>query len=369
MPIDSSSLWEQVQLGEDTDIELKAVEFRGGKVSAPRKDPLADEMAAFGNSHGGRLVLGVTDDRQPQSLDPRQLDALVRHIREICTDNIKPPLDFEVFRVPAPEPASGGALVVEIPESAVVHQSPGGYFRRWGDTRQQMNSVRIRRLSALRGQSDTASTDTQMVRETGVNSLRADLWRRYASSRADDPAEVALSKLKFAKTDSNGVMRATVGGVLLASEDPRTWLPNAWIQAVCYRGNQPDASRQLDARDIGGPLDQQIREALRFVIANRRVAAYKDPARTDVPQFSERAVFEAVVNAVVHRQAGRSDRGLHRHRAEPEVRARPVLARRPGARRHRRGRSRRGAAGEVRDRERHVPRLRLPPQDRRVGAG
>ena len=37
------------------------------------------------------------------------------------------------------------------------------------------------------------------------------------------------------------------------------------------------------------------------MVRNRRVAAYKDPARADVPQFSERAVFEAVVNAVVHR--------------------------------------------------------------------
>ena len=40
---------------------------------------------------------------------------------------------------------------------------------------------------------------------------------------------------------------------------------------------------------------------MRFVVRNRRVAAFKDPARADVPQFSERAVFEAVVNAVVHR--------------------------------------------------------------------
>ena len=62
MPIDPALLWNQVALGEDTDLEMKEVEFRGGRVSAPRRDPLADEIAAFGNAEGGRLVLGVTDE-------------------------------------------------------------------------------------------------------------------------------------------------------------------------------------------------------------------------------------------------------------------------------------------------------------------
>ena len=301
MPMDPTRLWQQVALGEDTDLELKVVEFRGGNVIAPRRDALADEFAAFGNADGGRTVLGVTDDRQPQALDPAQLDALANLVTEICTDTIKPPLDYRVFRVPVPEPARGGALVVEIPESVAVHRSPGGYFRRRGDTKRQMDSAQIRRLSQTRGQSDAASTDTQVVQGTSVGSLEPDLWRRYVSSRAEDSGEIALTKLKFVKTDSHGTLRATVGGVLLAAEDPREWLSNAWIQAVCYRGDRADVGRQLDARDITGPLDRQIRDALRFVVANRRVAAYKDPARTDVPQFSERAVFEAVVIAVLHR--------------------------------------------------------------------
>ena len=301
MPIDAARLWQQVALGEDTDLELQEVEFRGGKVSAPRRDALAEEMAAFGNAGGGWVVLGVTDDRQPQALDSSRLDALTSLVAEIYTDSIKPPLDYRVFRVPGPEPGNGGALVVDIPESVTVHRSPGGYWLRRGDRKRQMASAEIRRLSQARGQSDTASTDMQAVRGTGINSLRPELWRLYVSSRADEPAEVALAKLKFMKDDSHGTLRATVGGVLLAAEDPSEWLPNAWIQAVCYRGDRADASRQVDARDITGPLDRQIREAMRFVVGNRRVAAYKDPARTDVPQFSDRAVFEAVVNAVVHR--------------------------------------------------------------------
>ena len=301
MPIDASRLWEQVALGEDTDLELKEARFRDSRVVGPRRDDLANELAAFANARGGRLVLGVSDDRRPQSLDPWQLDALANLVTEIGSDSVKPALDFSIFRVQAPKPARGGALVVEIPESATVHRSPGGHFRRRGDTKRQMDSAEIRRLSQARGQSDAAATDTQVVRNTGISSLRPALWRQYVSSRADEPAEIALSKLKFLKDDRHGALRATVGGVLLAADDAREWLPNAWIQAVCYGGDRMDAGRQLDARDVTGPLDEQIRQAVRFVVRNRRVAAYKDPARIDVPQFSERAVFEAVVNAVVHR--------------------------------------------------------------------
>jgi len=38
-----------------------------------------------------------------------------------------------------------------------------------------------------------------------------------------------------------------------------------------------------------------------FLHRNQRVAATKEPQRIEVPQFSIRAVFEAVVNAVAHR--------------------------------------------------------------------
>ena len=301
MLIDAPLFWEQVRLGEDSGLELKEARFQGERVSAPHRDGLADGFTAFANTGGGRVVLGVTDDRKPQSLTSAQLDLLANLVTEICSDSIEPPLDFSIYRVPAPPPTDGGVLLVDLPAGETVHRSPGGYFRRRGDTKRQMQPDEIRRLLQSRGQSDAAATDSQVVRNTGINSLSPELWRRYASSRTNDPAEVILTKLKFVKDDRHGALRATVGGVLLAADDPREWLPNAYIQAVCYDGTQMDGNRQLDAQDIGGPLDQQIRDAMRFVVRNRRLAARQQPARSDVPQYSERAVFEAVVNAVVHR--------------------------------------------------------------------
>ncbi len=297
---DPIKFWQEVALGEDSAMELKAVEFRGEKVSAPRRDSLSDEIAAFANAQGGRLVLGVTDDRNPQSLEPSKLDVLVKFVREICRDKVKPPIDYNVFRVPV-EFTEGGALLVEIRKSANVHRSDGGYFRRIGESKVQMDAAEVQQLVRMRGQMDDSSTDSQIVRETGIKNLQVSLWRRYVSSRVQDSPEVALTKLKFVKKDSGDTFRATIGGLLLASNDAREWLPNAWIQAVAYRGNRLDGNNQIDSRDIFGPLDQQIREAIHFVVANMRVAAYKNPGRVEVPQFGIRAVFEAVVNAVVHR--------------------------------------------------------------------
>ncbi len=294
-------LWKQVALGEDSALELKEIRFKGTRVSGPHRNSLADEIAAFGNAGGGNLVMGVTDNRRPQGLEPERLDVVVALVDEICADSIHPPIGYSLYRVSAPEPISGGALVITVPESATVHRSPGGYITRTGGSKRQMTQAELQRLAHTRGLSDAFSFDTRIVQRTGVNTLQQELWRQYTSSRMYDPPEVALTKLKFAKADAHGIQRATVGGILLAAAEPHRWLKNAWIQAVRYRGNQPDASDQLDALDITGPVDLQIRRALQFVKSNMRVAAYKAPARTDVPQYSLRAVFEAVVNGVVHR--------------------------------------------------------------------
>lgn len=110
----------------------------------------------------------------------------------------------------------------------------------------------------------------------------------------------------MARRDEQGTWRPTVAGVLMATRDPRHWLPNAFVQAVAYAGSTsvpatPEAQYQLDAKDISGPLDEQVVEACRFVVRNSRVGARKDMGRIDLPQFDVASVFEAVVNAVAHR--------------------------------------------------------------------
>ena len=78
-------------------------------------------------------------------------------------------------------------------------------------------------------------------------------------------------------------------------------MPNTYIEAARYRGKKQDSNYQTDAQKIRGPLNQQIEQAMSFLEKNQTVTALKKPHRVEMNQFSDRAVFEAIVNAVAHR--------------------------------------------------------------------
>ncbi len=155
--------------------------------------------------------------------------------------------------------------------------------------------------------------DETAVPGAALSDLHYSLTRRFLSGDVvDEPStsahedaleasEDTLRKLHVVTDDADGNARLTLAGVLLCTPEPQQWLPHAYVQAVSYAGERTDVDYQTDARDIGGPLDEQVAEALHFVRRNMLVRATKVLARSERPQFSERAVFEAMVNAVAHR--------------------------------------------------------------------
>jgi ATP-dependent DNA helicase RecG len=301
-------LLDKIRLGEDTFLELKEVCFAGKRISSPRRQALADEMASFANTRGGVCILGVDDKtRNVTGIPIERLDAVEDFVRELCADSIEPSLVPQIERLFLPD-ATGRRLPVirvAVERSLFVHKSPGGYMHRVGSAKREMRPDYLARLFQQRSQTRIIRFDEQIVAAATLDDLATDLWRRFASPRSTDSRENLLIKLAMARQDEDGVIRPTVAGVLLATHEPARWFPNAFIQAVAYRGKtilpDPEIAYQLDAADLTGPLDRQILHACHFVRKNMKVAAYKDMGRRDLPQFDFRAVFEAVVNAVAHR--------------------------------------------------------------------
>lgn len=296
-------LLDKVGLGEDTSLELKSVRFKGHRVAEPRRVDLADEIAAIANTHDGVLVLGVDDKtRDIVGIPLDRLETVERYVYEICNESIKPPVLFRSFRMKLPDKAGDlrPVLKVDIPRSLFVHEGPGGYFHRQGSSKRKMPPDYLARLFQQRSQARLIRFEEQPVPQSSINDLIDDLWRKYAA-RYDEPTDVVLLKRNLLSKEESEVIRASVAGVLLCCEHPEKFLPNAYIEAVRYRGIKQDSNYQIDAQKICGPLDQQINQAMAFLKRNQTVMAMKKLHRIEKPQFSERAVFEAIVNAVAHR--------------------------------------------------------------------
>ncbi|MDE2889510.1 MAG: putative DNA binding domain-containing protein [Gemmatimonadota bacterium] len=296
-------LRQKICLGEDTSLELTAVRFSGGWVSRPRRDELADELAAIANTNEGVLVLGV-DDRTRDIIGIRldQLDVVDRFVYEVCNESITPPVHFRSFRIQLPDSTGNlqSVLNVEIPRSLFVHRSPGGYFFRQGSSKREMPPDYLTRRSQQLSQTRLIRFEEQPVPQSGIEDLSPELRVKY-TSRSSEIDNIVLLKRGLLSKEESGEVRASVSGILFCCREPERFFPNAHIEAVRYRGKKQDSNYQIDAQKIHGPLNQQIEQAMLFLRKNQTVSAVKTPHRLETQQFSERAVFEAIVNAVAHR--------------------------------------------------------------------
>ena len=306
MKLTDEGLRQRLRLGEDSGWEFKQIEFSGDRPTSPRREDLADEMGAFANASGGVLLCGVSNDGRIQDMSPEQMAALDRLLVEVSTDAVEPPLRINVHH----RELDGRAFVfVDVSQSDAVHERAGRAYIRVGGTKRRLSGDERLRLAQRRAQSRYLWFVQQIVPQTGFQTLNERLWEPLLSvAGAADPRR-ALMNLRLLASDEADVDRATVAGVLLCADSPQEWLPQATIIATRYRGRDR-ASGQLDAQEIAGPLPSQIADAVKFVVRNMRVAARKSPSREDAPQYSKAAVFEAVVNAIVHRDYSMSSRRI-----------------------------------------------------------
>lgn len=304
-------LLQRIRLGEDSTLELKQIHIKdAGKNLEPHPDGLSDELAAMGNASGGLMVFGVDDKtRTVTGIPAEHLDRVEIWLTAICTDRIKPPLEIATHHVELLDTNEQlhAVIVVEVPRSLWVHQSANGYFKRIGHAKREMQPDMLARLFQQRSQARIVRFEEQVVPKAHFDDLDALLLRRFIKA---DQGDILTQLARLHLVDNrDGEALPTVAGVLLCTLDPSKWLRNAEILAVAHSGLRNDPNEQLDAQEIRGPLDRQILDAFHFVRRNMTTAARKPLGRVDYPQYHLGTVFEAIVNAVAHR-----DYSLHAQR-------------------------------------------------------
>jgi len=165
------ALLAQIRLGEDSRLALNSVGFRGDRITEPHPDSLADKIAAFANSAGGVVVLGMNEETGKASgMSIAELNFLELWFLGVCNDRIKPPPLCRIEKWEFPDAVGNPApvLKVDIPHRLYVHESPHGYFHRQGSSKRKMSTEYLLRLGQQRSQTRLIRFDEQPVAQAPV---------------------------------------------------------------------------------------------------------------------------------------------------------------------------------------------------------
>ena len=102
--------------------------------------------------------------------------------------------------------------------------------------------------------------------------------------------------------------KPTLAGLMAFSRYPQTYFPQLCITAVSLPGTEmgivgDDGERFMDNKRITGAVPDMLEEAVEFVRRNSRTKTIVDDEghRQDKPEYPVKAVREAILNALVHR--------------------------------------------------------------------
>lgn len=300
-----------IRNGEDSGLEFKRDDIQNYD--------LAKEIVSFLNLEGGTVLLGVEDDGKISGTARENLD---EWIAELCRTKIEPPVIPSLSWARNVEPGKH-VLAVRVtlgPDKpyARVHNGRRTYFIRVGSTCREASREELERMFQASGRLHYGLKPVSGAALEALDRRRMrDYFTRVLGGAAPADEDVVgwqkLLRNLDLMTVSAGQTVATIDGMLLFGKNPKRFVPQSGIRALCYPGTDPDYATRAD-EDLKGamvPLGAAdgsivetglVEQAWDFVRRNTQPSAHLEGARrVDRWDYPDAVIREAMVNALVHR--------------------------------------------------------------------
>ena len=280
---------EELLIAEATEYEFKS------ELEMKRPKSWLKTVSAFANGQGGRLFYGIGDDGTVIGLNDAK--SVIEQISKLIQVRISPLPDFTL----SPHRINGDKTVLEL--GVQGGELPSYYYVADGNTTAY---VRIgdesvpappQQLSELARRGKNISFDS-MPTEYKVSNLTFAFF---------DAAFKREKKMLLTENDyvSFGICKPdstlTYAGLMFSDE-----CPLLQSRVFCTRWDGLDKGggidEAIDDKEFEGDLISQLNNSHEFVKLNSKVRWKKaSNHRIDKPDYADRAVFEALANALMHR--------------------------------------------------------------------
>ncbi len=290
----NQDLQAQTALGEDSKRQFKA--------DVRNAESLAAEIAAFANSEGGAILIGVADDGSIPGLAPKDVSRINQLISNAASQLVRSPLAVQTENVTLGNDRVVIVLTVPKGIDKPYFDKNGVIWLKTGADKRRVNSKEeLRRLFQF---SDQFHAD-ELPTKAGIDKLDKLRFRDFLRDvyRRDFPeAEGERRRLLQNMNLATETGFLNLAGVLLFAERPEWIKPQFVVKAIRYPGNAIHVSDYLDTEDFEGPLQKVFDGAFGFIMRNlHKVQAGRGVNAPGLSEIPERVFEELLVNALVHR--------------------------------------------------------------------
>lgn len=273
------------------------------KKEVPKNDQIIKTIIGFCNQKGGRLIIGVADDRTivglPESVIEHLLESLDHAIYEACHPTIIPVISQQRF---------GDKSVLVISVSNGMNKP---YFRK-SEGVNRGTFVRIGRstvkatpemIEELKWQSHNIDFEKLPIYRAKVEHIDEQLVQKFLNSRRSHAkAESSLEIMRSYSiiTEEHHELYPTHAGMLLFGKDPQFYLSEAMI--ICCHFKGCEGREAIASIDCVGTLLNQYYQAHNFILSRLshsfRIEGMVREEKLEIPEI---ALREALLNLLIHR--------------------------------------------------------------------
>ena len=305
------------EFAEEFPAEGERIEF---KESVPL-DRIAKTAAAFSNTDGGVILLGVSDTGQIKGLSLSSDKETEIHNRLAPVGGLG---DYRIHRLRV-EGRDVAAIGVDRARDGFAQLSNGQVMERRGASNHTLMGGQLADFIARRFVRAPEAAATEASADQIDHDLALQLAAAWEWNIAGEQ-DLLMQRLRdntFLVAAGHGE-RLSVAGALYLIADPGLVIGKAYVEVFRYRDDGLDYDRRAEFR---GPLPEQVRGAAAFVLDELGFdMAVLGVDRHELHRLPRTALREAVANAVAHRSYAATGEAVR-----IEMRPDRVVVRSPGA--------------------------------------
>ena len=263
---------------------------------------IVETVAAFSNTSGGRIIVGVSKSGNIVGME------IGKNTIEDLTNKIVINTDPKIYpKIAAEKIGEKNVIVIEVNESTdKLVLAFGRPFKRVGKSTIRMSKDEYE-TSILEKHKEKLRFDNQICEDTKLNDINNDgviAFLKKAKTERGLDIELDLSlkeilmRLKLIK-DS----KLTNSAILLFGKNPQDFFIQAEVKCVRFKGTGVTGT-MIDMKDIGSNLINQVIEVEKFIFSHISLTSWIENGkieRQEKWEYPPKAIREALVNAIAHR--------------------------------------------------------------------